>query len=205
MGGFFRPHELRAFVSRCSHVHAFEESLSPAQKHWRNREIQLVNEARMQVLLYGVRPSTNTHIFPVGGFARPIDLSTLHRSTYLGSGGSDRIDSLAVGNGKLYVTGGAGSNNFPVPGSGAITTWGSGSAFVAMLATDLSTIDGASYYLGNAGVSVAEVVLGGSDVFLTGSTAATTLPATEGSINTELSTTVLVVAVPTPAPVGLEV
>lgn len=55
MGGLPRPHELCAFVSRCSHVHAFEESLSSAQKNRRNREMQLVNEARTQVLLDGTR------------------------------------------------------------------------------------------------------------------------------------------------------
>lgn len=73
MGGLFRPHELPAFVSQCSQVDPFEEPLSSAQKDWRNREMQLVNEPRAQVLPYGVRPSTNTHIFTVGDFARPVE------------------------------------------------------------------------------------------------------------------------------------
>jgi uncharacterized repeat protein (TIGR01451 family) len=109
------------------------------------------------------------------------DLSTILRSTYLGSSGHDRIDSLAFANGNLYAAGNTGSASFPVPVGGAIPTWASGSAFVAQLAADLTAIDGASFYRGNVGVSTAEVLVNGSDVFLTGTTTATTLPATEGS------------------------
>ncbi len=109
------------------------------------------------------------------------DLSTIHRSTYLGGSGGERIDSLAFANGKLYVAGNTGSASFPVPENGAITTWGSGSAFVAMLAADLASIDGGSFYRGNTSASAAEILVNGSDVFLAGTTTSTTLPASEGS------------------------
>ena len=44
VGGLGRPHELRAFISRCAHV----------QENQRNCEMQVVDEARTQVLLDGM-------------------------------------------------------------------------------------------------------------------------------------------------------
>src|SRR5262249_40219362 len=50
-----------------------EESLPSTQKNWRNREMQLVNQACTKVLLYGCRPSTDSHILSVGDLARPVE------------------------------------------------------------------------------------------------------------------------------------
>lgn len=124
----------------------------------------------------------------IGGSTKPdgfivrlnSDLSEIHRSTYLGSSGFDRIDSLAFADGKLYVAGDAGEANFPVSGDGAITAWGANGSFVAVLAADLSAIDGASFYRGNTSTSIAEVRVNSDDVYLTGTTTSTVLPATTG-------------------------
>lgn len=109
------------------------------------------------------------------------DLSVIHRSTYIGSAGGDRIDSLAFADGKLFVAGKAGSSSFPVPETGAVTLFQANTGFIASVAPDLSAVTGGSYYRGNVTVSIAEVLVDGSDVFLTGTTTSTELPATEGA------------------------
>ena len=45
---------------------------SSTQQDGRDGDMQLINEARTKVLLYGVGPSANAHIHPAGGLARSI-------------------------------------------------------------------------------------------------------------------------------------
>lgn len=107
------------------------------------------------------------------------DLGSLHRSTYLGSTGADRIDAIAVAEGVLYVAGTTGSGNFPVAPDGALTTWRSGHGFVAALGLDLSNRVGGTFYGGtNGSVSIGGMVVHDGSVYMGGSTDSTTLPAT---------------------------
>lgn len=65
MGGLFRPRELDALVPQMPHVDAFEESLPRAEKNRRNGDMQLIDQARTQVLPDGVRPSvTKWNVVP---------------------------------------------------------------------------------------------------------------------------------------------
>jgi hypothetical protein len=66
MGGFLRRNELNAFVSQSAHVNPLEQSLSPAQQDRRDSDVQLIEEARMKILLDSVRSAANAHIHSVG-------------------------------------------------------------------------------------------------------------------------------------------
>ena len=70
MGGLLRPHKLHAFVSRRSEVNPLEQSLSSTEKDRRDCNVQLIEQARAKILLYGVGPTTNSHVDPVGCLAR---------------------------------------------------------------------------------------------------------------------------------------
>src|ERR1700704_724041 len=72
MGGFLRRNELNAFVSQSAHVNPLEQSLSPAQQHGRDSDVQLIDEARTKILLDSVRSAANAHIHSVGCVARPV-------------------------------------------------------------------------------------------------------------------------------------
>ena len=72
MGRFLRRNELNAFISQGAHVNPLEQSLSPAQKDRRDRDMQLIDEARTKVLLNSVSSAANAHIHSVGCVARPI-------------------------------------------------------------------------------------------------------------------------------------
>src|SRR5436309_14752166 len=72
MGGFLRRNELNAFVSQSADVHPIEQSLSLAQQDRRDRDVQLIDEARTKILLDRVRSAANAHIHSVGCVARPI-------------------------------------------------------------------------------------------------------------------------------------
>src|SRR5262245_35026156 len=73
VGSLIRRSELDAFVSRGPKVYPLEQPLALSQQHRRNGDVQLVNEARTQVLLDRIRPSTNAHVEPVGGAARLVE------------------------------------------------------------------------------------------------------------------------------------
>ncbi len=73
MGSLFRSHELHAFVSQGRHVHPIEESLSATEQDRRNGNVELIDQARTKVLLYGIDPTTNPHVRPVRSFARLVE------------------------------------------------------------------------------------------------------------------------------------
>jgi len=104
------------------------------------------------------------------------DLGTLHRSTYLGGSGNERIDDIEWNGLALYVGGSTGSLNFPVSPGAAQTTHAPGAAFVAALSGDLSSRVAATFF-GNA-VSVGGIALRDGELFLGGTTTSTTLPGT---------------------------
>ncbi len=70
MGGLLRPHELHAFVSQGSQVNPFEQSLSSAEQNRRDCDVQLIDQARTKILLYGIGPTTNSHVQPIRCLAR---------------------------------------------------------------------------------------------------------------------------------------
>src|SRR5947199_71504 len=72
MGGFLRRNEPNAFVSQSADVHPLEQSLSLAQQDRRDRDVQLIDEARTKILLDRVRSTANAHIHSVRCVARPV-------------------------------------------------------------------------------------------------------------------------------------
>ena len=64
MGGLLRPHELHAFVSQGSQVNPLEQSLSSTEQDRRDCDVQLIDQARTKILLYGIGPTTNLHVHP---------------------------------------------------------------------------------------------------------------------------------------------
>ncbi len=115
------------------------------------------------------------------------DLSEVHRSTWLGGGGNERIDAIAYREDAIYVTGTTRSGNFPIAPDAALSTYfgggGAGSGFVAALSSDLSGRIGATYYNGsNGSVGLAGIALDDDgNVYIAGTTTSSTLPATEGA------------------------
>ena len=70
MGGLLRPHKLRAFVSQGSEVNPREQSLSSTEQDRPDCNVQVIDQARPKILLYGVGPTTNSHVHPVRCLAR---------------------------------------------------------------------------------------------------------------------------------------
>src|SRR3954451_5320816 len=73
MGGLLRRDELSALVSQSAHVDALEQSLSRAQQDRRDREVQLIDEARTEILLDSVGPAANAYVHSLGCIARAIE------------------------------------------------------------------------------------------------------------------------------------
>ena len=111
------------------------------------------------------------------------DLKALVQSTYLGGGGNERANALAVAsNGDVLVAGVTGSLNFPGTSSGAQATFGGDEdAFVARLSGDLKTLVQSTYLGGNGDDYVnALTVASNGDVLVAGWTASTNFPGTGG-------------------------
>jgi hypothetical protein len=64
------PHELHALVSQGYQVDPFEQSLSSAQQNRRDCDVQLIDQARTKILLYGIGATTNSHVHPIRCLAR---------------------------------------------------------------------------------------------------------------------------------------
>ncbi len=115
--------------------------------------------------------------------------SALVYSTYLGGGGNDLGFSMAVdSSGHAYVTGRAGSANFPTT-AGAFQTSLAGltNAFVTKLdptgsALVYSTYLGGSSYVSGSGIAVDSV----GNAYVSGSTQSTNFPTTAGAFQTSL-------------------
>lgn len=109
------------------------------------------------------------------------DLGTLHRSTWLGGSGDERIDAIKVHEGALYLAGTTGSANFPVAPDGALATWSGGNGFVFALSLDLAQRLGGTFYGGsNGSVSIGGLAAHEGSIYLAGTTSSTTLLATAG-------------------------
>lgn len=111
------------------------------------------------------------------------DLSEVHRSTWLGGSGVERVDAIAWGESAIYVTGHTVSSNFPIAPNAALSVYshsgGSGSGYIAALSSDLSTRIGATYYAGTA--NPAGIALFDGQVYIAGTIGVSTLPASEGA------------------------
>jgi hypothetical protein len=82
------------------------------------------------------------------------DLTKLLRATYLGGGGLDKVEALAIhpATGEVYVAGNTNSTDFPNTTGGAQANYGGGQidAFVAKLNPDLTQILQSTYLGGSA-------------------------------------------------------
>jgi hypothetical protein len=101
-------------------------------------------------------------------------LTALRGATYLGGGGFDRANALAISprTGDVYVTGDTQSTDFPSTGGGIQSASGGGfEGFVARLSGDLVTL-GQATYLGGRGFDQARglAVAPGGDVYVAGIT-----------------------------------
>ncbi|MDQ2831241.1 MAG: SBBP repeat-containing protein, partial [Chloroflexota bacterium] len=116
-------------------------------------------------------------------------------STYLGGGGDDHGQAIAVTNaGDAYVTGSTGSSDFPqvnplsAPGSGCGGA-GGGSGGVNAFVTEVNPSGSAlvySTYLGGNGIDAGYgiAVTRAGDAYVTGSTTSTNFPTTTGAYTT---------------------
>ena len=74
------------------------------------------------------------------------NLKVLIQSTYLGGSGGDRINSLAVSGGNVYVAGDTRSTNFPGTAEGTQSAFGGYvDGFVSTLSGDLTTLIRSTY------------------------------------------------------------
>jgi len=120
--------------------------------------------------------------------------STLAYATFLGGGGNDYGEAIAVdGSGAAYVTGWTYSTDFPAT-AGAFDTTHNGAggypdAFVAKLAPAGSALAYATF-LGGSGVdwSCAVAVDGGGAAYVTGVACSSDFPATPGAFDTSCGT-----------------
>ncbi len=112
-------------------------------------------------------------------------LTTLNQATYLGGSASDAAYALAIHptSGEVYVTGLAGSTDFPGTTGGAQPASGGGNdVFVARLNAALTTL-GKATYLGGSGYDVAYALAihpTSGEVYVTGYTTSTNFPGTLG-------------------------
>ncbi len=112
-------------------------------------------------------------------------------STYLGGGGADRGNGIAVNqSGAVYVTGTT-SGHFPVTAGAAQTAYGGGSsdAFVSKISAGGSTLIYSTYLGGEAiesgqAIAVPQGCLSSCDAFAVGYTLSFRFPATAGAFQT---------------------
>ena len=114
------------------------------------------------------------------------DLSALLASTYLGGGGGEWATSIAIDkSGNVYVTGGTGSDNFPItPGAydEVFNSSGYPDAFISKLSSDLSILF-ASTYLGGGNIETTSslAIDAAGNIYVTGLTFSNTFPTTPGA------------------------
>jgi len=114
------------------------------------------------------------------------DLSALFASTYLGGGGGEWATSIAIDrSGDVYVTGGTGSDNFPItPGAydEVFNSSGYPDAFISKLSSDLSILF-ASTYLGGGNIETTSslAIDAAGNIYVTGLTFSNTFPTTPGA------------------------
>ena len=72
MRGFLGRCELHAFVSQSSQVYPLVQALPSSEQDRRDRDVKLIDEARAEVLLYGIDPTADAYILAVRGLARQV-------------------------------------------------------------------------------------------------------------------------------------
>jgi hypothetical protein len=114
------------------------------------------------------------------------DLTKLLRATYLGGGGLDKAEALALhpATGEVYVAGNTNSTDFPNTAGGAQANYGGGQmdAFVAKLNPDLTQILQSTYLGGSALDESTALAIHPTtgDVYVVGWTYSTDFPNTTG-------------------------
>jgi len=112
-------------------------------------------------------------------------------STYLGGGGDDIANGIAIDTTGVYVVGSTASTNFPVQNSGAFqaTIHGTSNGFVTKLNTSGTTL-AYSTYLGGGSNDLASAVAvdGAGDAYVTGVTVNANFPTTPGAFQTNCGT-----------------
>jgi hypothetical protein len=105
-------------------------------------------------------------------------------STFLGGNNIDRANAIAVdAAGNAYITGQAGSSNFPTTAGAFQTTSPGDDAFVTKLSPAGARLY--STYLGGAGLNAAEsIAINAGEAFITGFTQSANFPTTAGAFQT---------------------
>ncbi len=114
-------------------------------------------------------------------------LTTLLASTYLGGGGSEKANSIAVTkNGDVFVAGETLSPNFPTTTGAYDTSYNASlDAFVSRLNGDLTTLLACTFLGGLANDSARSITLDlCGNVYVTGYTGSTDFPTTPGAFDT---------------------
>jgi hypothetical protein len=115
-----------------------------------------------------------------------VDLRTLHQSTYLGGGGGDNANAIAIHptTGEVYVAGVTQSENFPNTSGGAQKRFGGGyyDAFVARLSADLRILHQSTYLGGGEedGANAIAIHPTTGEIYVAGGTYSTNFPNTTG-------------------------
>ena len=113
--------------------------------------------------------------------------SALEYATFLGGSDNDVGQDIVLdGSGRVYVTGSARSNNFPVT-SGAFATGykGGSDAYVARLNATGSALEYATFLGGSSDDNVVAIVLDASGwAYVTGNTYSSNFPTTPGAFDT---------------------
>ena len=132
---------------------------------------------------------------PFEAFVAKLDPTggSLVYSTYLGGGGSDYGDCIAVdAAGNAFVAGWTSSTDFPVTGGAFDSTHngsaGSGDAYVAKLDPTGSSLNYATYLGGNKSEGAYDLAVDGAgNVYLTGHTESTNFPTTPDAVAVTLA------------------
>jgi trimeric autotransporter adhesin len=104
-------------------------------------------------------------------------------STYFGGNGYESPFKTKLVGSSLYVVGETRSPNLPVTNGSTYTGGGANVVYFARYDTATGTLQAASYFGGSGGnTTLSSVDIVGTDVFIAGTTRATTLPVTNGSI-----------------------
>ena len=113
------------------------------------------------------------------------DLSTLIASTIIGGNKNDGINKLVIDNNTVYVTGYTDSTNFPVSQNAYSTTNnGYEDAFVAILNSDLSQLEYATYIGGSANDRAYAICVTNNSVYIAGGTYSNDFPVTSNAYDT---------------------
>ena len=126
--------------------------------------------------------NTNAFVFELNSSG-----GTLTYSTYLGGTGIDVAVGIAVdGSGEAYVTGSAGSSNFPIlnPLPNQSSFSGTTTGFVTKLNSSGSALVYSTYLGGNTDFASAVAVDSAGNAYVTGGTQNTTFPTTAGVVQT---------------------